>query len=149
MPRLYARHRAANADRGSRTHCWPGLPERFVILCVMATLIPEDGDLVLSLTRGERLGGFRRAIRVPLSAVEAVAVTDRPFSELSGVRAPGTGIPRVIALGTWRGRGEKGFAAVYRGTPGVVVRLRNSEFAWLCISTDDPQGVAEQIRAAV
>ena len=116
----------------------------------MATLLTDNGDLVLALSRREKLGGMHGDIRVPLSAVEEVTVTDKPFGALRGQRAPGTGIPRVIALGTWRKRkGEKGFAAVYRGKPGVVVRLRDSEFAWLCVSADDAQDVAARIRAAV
>ena len=116
----------------------------------MATLLTDHGELVLSLSRREKLGGMHGDIRVPLSAVEEVAVTDKPFGELRGQRAPGTGFPRLIALGTWRTRHEgKGFAAVYRGKPGVVVRLRDSEFAWLCISADDAQDVADRIRAAV
>ncbi len=77
----------------------------------MAQLITDGDDLVLSLATWERLGGMHGDIRVPLSAVEEIAVTERPFGELRGVRAPGTGMPRVIELGTWRGKGEKGFAA--------------------------------------
>ena len=46
-------------------------------------------------------------------------------------------------------RRAKGFAAVYRGKPGVIVRLRDGEFAWLCVSADDPQAVVERIRAAL
>ena len=116
----------------------------------MAALVTDNDDLVLALSRREKLGALHGDIRVPLSAVEEVTVTDKPFGELQGQRAPGTGIPRVIALGTWRKRkGEKGFAAVYRSKPGVLVRLRDSEFAWLCVSADDPEGVAARIRAAV
>ena len=115
----------------------------------MATLTPDSGDLVLRLSRREKFGGMHGDIRVPLSAVEDVAVTDKPFAELRGQRAPGTGIPRVIALGTWRtSRKDNGFAAVYRGKRGVVVRLRDSEFGWLCVSADDPEDVAARIRAA-
>ena len=57
----------------------------------MATLRTDDGDLVLALSRREKLGGMHGDIRVPLSAVEDVAVTDKPFGELIGQRAPGTG----------------------------------------------------------
>lgn len=116
----------------------------------MATLVIDHGDLVLALSRREKLGGMHGDIRVPLSAIEEVTVTEQPFGELRGQRAPGTGIPRVIALGTWRkSRKDKGFAAVYRRKPGVFVRLRDSEFAWLCVSTEDAQDVAARIRAAV
>ncbi len=115
----------------------------------MATLTAEDGDLVLSLSPWERVGGLHGDIRVPLGAVEDVAVSERPFKELRGIRAPGTGWPGRIALGTWRRRGSKGFAAIYRGKPAVSVRLRDSEFAWLCVSTDDPHEVAARIQAAL
>lgn len=116
----------------------------------MATLLTDNGELVLALSRREKLGALHGDIRVPLSAVEEVVFTDKPFDAVHGVRSPGTGIPRVIALGTWRTkRKDKGFAAVYRRKPGVVVRLRDSEFAWLCVSADDAQAVANRIRAAV
>jgi len=115
----------------------------------MATLTVDGPDLVLALSGWERLGGLHRDIRVPLRCIEDVAVTGRPFGELRGMRAPGTGWPGRIALGTWRRRGEKGFAAVYRDRPGVVVRLRDSEFAWLCVSTDDPSVLGERIRAVL
>ena len=122
----------------------------------MATLLTDNGELVLSLSRREKLGALHGDIRVPLSAVEEVLVTDKPFGALHGVRSPGTGIPRVIALGTWRtkrkqnGRRKvKGFAAVYLRRPGVVVRLRDSEFAWLCVSAEDAQDVAARISAAL
>ena len=49
--------------------------------------------------------------------------------ELRGLRAPGTGIPGVIALGTWRSKGAKDFAAVYRGGPAVVVELARAGIA--------------------
>ena len=116
----------------------------------MAELLIDGGDLVLSLSGWERVGAFHGSIRAPLSAVEDVAATDTPFKELRGQRAPGTGIPRVIALGTWRkSRREKGFAAVYRGKRGVVVRLRDHPFGWLCVSADDPEEIVARIRAAV
>lgn len=116
----------------------------------MAELRIDGDDLVLSLSGLERVGAFHGSIRAPLSAVEDVAATDRPFKELRGQRAPGTGIPRVIALGTWRRRrGEKGFAAVYRGRRGVVVRLRDHAFGWLCVSAGDPEEIVARIRAAI
>jgi len=116
----------------------------------MAQLIVDRGDLVLRMSRLERIGGLHGDIRVPLGAVAEVAITERPFGEVRGMRAPGTGLPGRIALGTWRARrGEKGFAAIYRGKHGVIVRLREGEFAWLCVSADDPQGVVARIRAAM
>ena len=108
----------------------------------MATLLVDDGDLVLRLSRWEKLGGLHGDIRVPRGAVEDVQVSRKPFGDLRGIRAPGTGLPRRIALGTWRYRGGKDFAALYRGKPGVIVRLRDAPFQRLLVSADDADAVA-------
>ena len=84
----------------------------------MATLITDGGDLVLALSAWERLGGLHGDIRVPLGSVEEVAVTDRPFGELRGMRAPGTGWPGRIALGTWRGAARRASPPSTAASPG-------------------------------
>ena len=114
----------------------------------MASLMREDGDLVLRLSPIEKLGGLHGDIRVPLAAVQDVDVRRQPFGELRGIRAPGTGLPRRIALGTWRYRGGKDFAALYRGKPGVIVRLRGAPYRRLLVCADDADAVAAGIRAA-
>lgn len=108
----------------------------------MATLVVDDADLVLRLSRWEKLGGLHGDIRVARSAVEDLHVSHEPFSEVRGVRAPGTGVPRRVALGTWRYRGGKDFVAVYRSKPAVVVRLREGPFRRLLVSADDADAVA-------
>ena len=65
-----------------------------------------------------------------------------------GLRAPGAGWPRVIALGTWRYSGGKDFAALYRGKPAVIVGLRDAGFRRLLISADDAEAVAARLRDA-
>ena len=59
----------------------------------------------------------------------------QPFRELSGLRAPGTGLPGVIALGTWRGRGQKDFAALFDagkpcGPEANMAKYLASEASW-------------------
>ena len=54
------------------------------------------------------------------------------------MRAPGTGWPGTIALGTWRHDGVKDFCAVYRKGPGVVVELDNATYARLVVSAVRP-----------
>jgi hypothetical protein len=114
----------------------------------MATLRSEDGELVLALSRLERMGALHGDLRVPLDAVERVVVSVDPWGEVRGLRAPGTGVPGWIALGTWRRRGGKDFVALYRrGRPGVVVHLRDSPFKRLIVSADDAAAVAASIPA--
>jgi hypothetical protein len=113
----------------------------------MAQLSARDGVLHLELSRWERVFALHGDIRVPLERVAAVTVSSDPFGELRGLRAPGTGVPRRIALGTWRRRGATDFAALYGGRPGVIVQLRDSAFARLLVSADDAEGVAARITA--
>jgi hypothetical protein len=64
---------------------------------------------------------------------------------LRGVRAPGTGIPGVISLGTRRATGVRDFAAVYRNRPALVIDLDGAGFNRLIVSVDDPAAVAASL----
>ena len=102
----------------------------------MALLRREGAELVVVLNDLEKAGALRGDVRV----------SQTPFRELRGMRAPGTGWPGVIALGTWRGGGGKDFAALYRGGPAVIVELDNAEFRRLLVSAHDAVDVAEALR---
>jgi hypothetical protein len=115
----------------------------------MATLTCEGGDLVVRLSRLERLGAFHGDVHVPLTAVQSVHVSADPFREVRGLRAPGTGVPRRIALGTWRRRGGKDFVALRAGRPAVVVHLRAGPLRRLLISAEDADAVAAAIEARI
>jgi hypothetical protein len=114
----------------------------------MADLLTEDETLVLHMSKLEKAEGFHRDIRVPLSAVTAVRVVDNAWPELRGLRAPGTGVPNVIAVGTRRGGFGKDFAAVHGKGPAVVVELEGAEFGRLVVTTDDATATAAAIRDA-
>ncbi len=114
----------------------------------MAELQVEGSDLVLHMSALEKAEGFHRDIRVPRSAVTSVRVVDDAWPELRGMRAPGTGVPNVIAVGTRRGRFGKDFAAVHGKGPAVVVELTGSEFDRLIVTSEDATAWAEAIRSA-
>jgi len=107
----------------------------------MATLRREGDEVVLKLNDLEKAGALHGDVRVPAASVTAVRVTQTPFRELRGIRAPGTGIPGVVALGTWRTRDGKEFAAVYRGGPAVVVELEGAPYRRLIVSAHDAADV--------
>jgi len=68
---------------------------------------------------------------------------------LRGIRAPGTGIPGVIALGTRRFDGGKDFAAVRGDRSTVRVDLGDgSPFGRLVVSVDDPDSTVAAICSA-
>ena len=88
----------------------------------MATLTVDGNHLVVLLSALEKIGALRGNISVPLASVRVVRVSDTPWSELRGIRAPGTGLPGVISLGSRRGGGIHDFAAVYGRRPALPPR---------------------------
>jgi hypothetical protein len=115
----------------------------------MAKLIVEGPDLVVGLSSMEKLGALRGDVRVPLSTVRSAQVEPDPWAILRGIRAPGTGIPGVIALGTRRFPGGKDFTAVTGNGPAVRVDLSaESPFGRLVVTVPDPDSTLAAIRSA-
>jgi hypothetical protein len=103
----------------------------------------------VALSRLERFGALRGGVSVALADVAGVEVCEAPLRVLRGLRAPGTGFPGLIALGTWRYRGGKDFVAVYRGRPAVIVDVRPGRgFRRLIVGVGDPGGTVAAIRSA-
>ena len=114
----------------------------------MADLEVDGDELVLHLRAIEKAEGAHGDIRLPLTAVTAVRAVDDPWPELRGMRAPGTGLPNVIAVGTRRGGFGKDFAAVHGKGPAVVVELEGADYGRLVVTADDAAARARSIAAA-
>jgi hypothetical protein len=115
----------------------------------VADLAVDGNELVLHLHAVEEAEGFHGDVRVPLTAVESVRAVDDAWPELRGIRAPGTGLPDVIAVGTRRGGFGKDFAAVHGRGQAVVVDLTGAEYGRLVVTSDDAPTVALRIQDAV
>lgn len=115
----------------------------------MASLTVEGGRLLLRLRPLERLKSVHGDISVPLSAVRAIRVTEDVWAELQGIRAPGTGLPGVVAVGTRRGSFGKDFTAVHGRGRGVVVEIDDCPFRRLIVTVSDPDAVAAEVTAAL
>lgn len=86
--------------------------------------VQEGGtQVVVALSRMEQLGAVHGNLTLPLTAISAVRVSSDPWSELKGIRCPGTCCPGLIALGTMRYSGGKDFVAVYRHRPALLLQL--------------------------
>ena len=111
----------------------------------MAKLSIEGSELVVELSWLEQLGGLCTGVRVPLSDVRAVRVSETPYKELRGLRV-GTGIPWVIVLGRMVTFSQgTDFVAVY-GTkvPTVIVDLaEGAPFARLLLTGQDERVVTD------
>jgi hypothetical protein len=109
----------------------------------------SDGTLWLQLSLLERFGAsVRQDFGVLLNTVRSVRVTEDVWAELRGVRAPGTAVRGVIALGTRRHPLGRDFVAVYGKGPAVVVDLTGVHFLRLVVSTADAAEVADEIETA-
>ncbi len=104
---------------------------------------------MLNLSGLERLEGLHGDIRVPVSSVRDVRWTDDAWSKLRGIRAPGTGLPGVVAVGTRRGRAIKDFAAVHEQGPAVAVELEGADFEGLVVIEEDAESEAADLKRQV
>src|ERR1700693_5339417 len=100
----------------------------------MASLILDGADLTLKMSELEIVEAFPGDVRDPLAAVQAVRVVDDAWPELRGIRAPSTGIPGVIAIGTRRGPFGKDLRVWARSGTG---RGRGSRGRRLCSARCD------------
>jgi hypothetical protein len=89
----------------------------------VAHLVVEGDELVVRLSRGEKFWAFHNNVRVPLSSVQRVQVSDVPLADLRGWRMAGTGIPGLAVLGTRRHAGGYDFVVVHRQQRAVQVDL--------------------------
>ena len=100
----------------------------------MAKLIREGNELVLSLSFWEKLGALHSSPRTTIRSVAKIEFPEKLWSAqvLRGIRAPGTGIPFVLLLGTMRGMGYRDFVAINGREKGVILTLNSASFArWI------------------
>lgn len=115
----------------------------------MASLEVQSDELIIRLTAVERAAAMRREVRVPLSCVRSVCTESDPWGALRGVRAPGTGIPGVVAYGVRRiTGGAPDFAAVHGCGPAVRIDLApGAQFSRLVVTVDDAERAVAEVQA--
>jgi hypothetical protein len=92
----------------------------------MARVIELNSELVLQLSAWEKIGGLHSNPKADVDSLVSVTSSQNPWSKevLKGVRAPGTGIPYVILLGSMRYSGGKDFTAIYGKGPVDIYEFR-------------------------
>lgn len=104
----------------------------------MADVFLDRDRVHVLLTPAERVGALRGDLTIGIEQVRATHVADDPFSAVHGIRAPGTAVPGILALGTWRSRRHgRSFVAAYRNRPALVLELDGDRLARIVVSTDD------------
>ena len=96
----------------------------------MAQVVEVDGNLILQLSLREKIFAFHGNLHAKSTDLVSITESAKPWSKevLRGVRAPGTGIPYVVLLGTMRFKGGKDFTAIYKRGPVRIYQFRAGEF---------------------
>jgi hypothetical protein len=104
-------------------------------------------EIILELSFWERVGALHSSPRVSLNAVTKVEFIDNLWSNkvLRGVRAPGTGIPYKVLLGTMRGREFRDFAAIKGRGAGVEICLNEGPFERWVFTLRQPKSEIESL----
>lgn len=119
----------------------------------MVTLLLDSTQLDVVLSTTERALSFRkRNVVVERSRIAKVQLTDDPWTWLRGIATPGTRLPGVIAMGTWRSTYGDDFVIVRRRHPGVVIDIEGEgeqEFQRLVLTTRHGLALVQALRLDV
>ncbi len=117
----------------------------------MNVLEIEVGTLRYRLQPIEKVGALNGSPRMPLSALREVKLVKDPWTTevLRGIRAPGTGFPYLIMLGTMRHRRGKDFCVVYKRRPVLVLEFASGPWSrWVIPASENNQAVLEGVLAS-
>ena len=116
----------------------------------MATITITNDSLRVSIGAFEAVQALQGSFSVPLSSV--VGATEDPnFIRAGGLgfRSPGTGLPGVIARGTFRKIGERTLSLWGRNQEIVVIQLINHKWDRLVVGCDDARSLVAVINKAI
>jgi hypothetical protein len=119
----------------------------------MVTVIIENDRLEVTLSVCESFGAFTWCCGacppfiIPFDKIQHVRSSINLWSEIRGLRV-GTGIPYVIALGSFIYPGGRDFCAVYNNYPGIVLELHRGagKYSRFIISVHDHEELLQEIQ---
>ena len=104
----------------------------------MADLVIDDESVTVALSARERVEALHGDVTGPRSAIVRGCAGPGGMEEVSGLRAPGTGLPGVIMVGTWRSSAGTTFAVCHGRRPAVVIDVTGQGYDRLVVTVDDP-----------
>lgn len=113
----------------------------------MSAVSFDSSLLTIELTPAEKLAGLHGDVTVPLTAITDIEVVPDALAAAHGLRAPGTHLPGVRKVGTWRTTHGAEFVVAGRGQAGVRLTLTGQKLASVLVGDDDADALAERIRA--
>lgn len=107
------------------------------------------GDrITYELTPIEKLGAFGNSPTANVANLTSFFREENPWTvkTLRGIRAPGTGFPYVIMLGTLWHRKGRDFCVVYKKRPVLVLEFENEKYKrWVIPATPENETLLESL----
>ena len=111
----------------------------------MATITVEGRNLKLSIPFFESLQALQVGFDIPLENITEIFVDNQYIKKGIGLRSPGTGIPGLIARGTFRKRGIKSLVLWKRGQEILVIKLTNHKFDQIVLGCVDATSLLKAV----
>jgi hypothetical protein len=108
----------------------------------MAKLLVNDDAVTVSLSAIEKVEALHGDVSVPRTAVVSARVVPDGLDEVHGLRMPGTGLPGVIMVGSWRDKHGITFAVCHGRRPAMVLELTGQHFDRIVVTVENPDEVA-------
>lgn len=111
----------------------------------MAKVKVIGDEVILELSFWERVGAIHSSPKVSIGAVTKIEFVEKLWSNevLRGMRAPGTGFPYVLLLGTMRGRKYCDFTVIKGRGAGAVITFSEGPFERWIFTLRQPKGELE------
>jgi len=110
-----------------------------------AKLLVHDDVVTVSLSAVEKAEAVHGDVSVPRAAVVSARIVPDGMDEVRGLRMPGTGLPGVIMVGTWRDQGTVTFAVCHGRRPAVVLELSGQRYDRIVVTVEDPAEAAASL----
>jgi hypothetical protein len=114
----------------------------------MADVVVDDDQVTIALSPLEKVQALHGDVTVPPSSVVSARVVPDGMRELQGLRAPGTGFPGVIMVGTWRSRDGVTFAVCHGRRPALVLDLQDAPYDRIVVTVDEPDETLRRLTDA-
>jgi hypothetical protein len=111
----------------------------------MANVIIDEDTVTVSLSAIERLEALHGDVTVLRSAITQVRAVPDGMAEVHGIRSPGTSLPGVTLVGTWRNGAGATLAVCHGRKPAVVIDLHGAQFDRLVVTVEDPEHILRSL----
>lgn len=108
----------------------------------------EGEEIRYGLKLIEKIGAFGSEPKAKLANLVSASISNEPWTRevLKGIRAPGTGFPYLIMLGTLRYRGGKDFCVVYKRNPVLIIEFTEESFKrWIIPANSENLSVVRNL----